>query len=203
MTSKQIGAAPSAATDSATKGYVDALQYSAGGLNPADYGMLAWTFDPETAATVAPSTGRVYGMRFRAAVAGTITKLNIYASAGGTTMTNAYFGIWDLSGTLLASTLDVKATLAGTGNLQVSLQAGLTVTAGQQLVVGILVVGGTAPTLAMKSSVAAINIGMTAGGSTPIRSFVTSATTLTALPSPLVYTGTVNSASGGLLCLFS
>lgn len=185
-------ATPVNPTDVAIKSYVDANDariYTA-----ADFGWLAWTFDPLDSSASTPIVGRTYWSRTKVAKSGTIANIQLQVTTAGTTLTHGFVGIYSTAGVLLGSSADQTTAWQTTGvkTIAVTNASGqsLAVTAGQEILLAFLQAGTTGAAIAAKTSSPAVNAFLTGAS---LRAGLTAATGLTALPSPLILsTGTQN-----------
>jgi hypothetical protein len=142
------------AVDNAANGRVDVTLSAAGsggGVQswlPSAHGLLAWTDDVANNTTTAqPTSQQVILEKFFNPIDQTVSTVSTYVNTAGSSLTGVYFGIYNLSGTLLGSTADASSSFTTTGAKNISLSAGVALTAATYYWVAILVVGTTTPQL--------------------------------------------------------
>ncbi len=160
-----------ATVDNTANGRVDvtlSAAGTAGGVQswlPSSHGFLAWTNDvAECTTTVQPTTQQVLLTKFYNPITQTANNISVYVNTAGSGLTAAYFGIYDMTGTLVGSTGEVSSTLAATGAKTSALSSSVSLTAATYYWVGTLVVGTTIPQFIAPPSLGSgqINFGLTA-----------------------------------------
>lgn len=194
---KLLGVAVSSAADATPRAYVDGSAY-----NATDYLSKGWTCDPQLTTPILLATGRVWTTRAKILEAGTVGNVLMWVTTVAATLSDARVGIYALDGTQLAISANVATTFTtGTGQKTIAMAASTPALAvDQDVVIALLTVGTTGPTIAVTTAALAANIGLTNGASTPLRQAFSSATGLTALPSPMVHTG-YQAGGNGILAL--
>lgn len=152
---------------------------------PDDQGMLAWSYDPATAAaTTALTAGVVSLVRFRIRVTSTANSLSCGVTTAGSGLTAGqnFMGIYSAAGTLLRNTGDLSTVWNSTGAKIAALTSSVSLTPGYYYL-AMLANGTTPPTLARggNSTNSLQNAGTTA---TTLR-FATYGSGQTTLPTPL------------------
>lgn len=106
------------AADTALDARLDALE-SAGAFQPPDHGLVAWTADPGAigGAGFTLVAGQVYLTRLKVMNAVTANNVIYQVTTAGTSLTagQCFVGLYNSSGTLLASSADQAAAMASTG----------------------------------------------------------------------------------------
>lgn len=156
----------------------------------ADYGALGMTLDPAFANVTTLTTGRVFYATFKAEKSGTINKVGFYVNTLAATVTHAVVGIYSKAGVQLGVSADNSTDMTAittTGAKQFTLTSGVAVTAGTEYIVAILVAATTMPALAAASSTNVATNFLRTANTNVLRSAIGTAT-LTALPSPMVFT---------------
>jgi peptidoglycan/xylan/chitin deacetylase (PgdA/CDA1 family) len=153
-----------------------------------DQGLLAWSFDPIFAYTnTSVVAGTMYLTRVRLSASATIS--NIYAqvqNTAGSGLLGTYVGMYNSSGTLVASSADVSATFQSTGGKAAALSASYSAPAGLYWVAFLVASGTTMPKLGMNANTASsdINIGLSAAAGT-LRYATGTTTGLSSLPASI------------------
>lgn len=134
---------------------------------PSEQGFKGWAYDPISAANfTALTSGTPILVKIKAAVSGSVNTINIYNNVAGTSFNanTSFAALYDLSGTLLASSNDLATVLNSTGTKAISLTSSATVTAGTFYYVWIVAgFSGTAPQLSRGSNAGSYNQGLSAG----------------------------------------
>jgi hypothetical protein len=138
----------------ATKSYVDSGLAAAVFPNfwqPVDNGLLAAPFDPAACAANGsqPLSGALYLVAVPLRAAATISNVHAMIGAAGSGLTNGrcFFGLYNSTGSLLASTADQSANWATTGNIKSTFTTPYAAAAGTYYI-AVLVNGTTAPAFA-------------------------------------------------------
>jgi hypothetical protein len=99
---------------------------------PTDQGLKGWTYDPTSlgsGGTVLTSQ-RIQYVRIVVPVAATITGVAIHVIAVATSASNTFFGLYDSTGTRVAVTADVTASVGSTGAKQLAFASTYSAAAG-------------------------------------------------------------------------
>ena len=152
---------------------------------PADYSLLAWSFDPAIhIGNTAPSAGVVQLVKVNLRAVTTVTNVVLYVGVAGTSLTGSanFAGLYDSSGTLLSATADQSGVWTSTGLKVMALtsqQAGLA--AGSYWVGWVYNGTGTAPSFARAGSTSGTGAFINAGLSAAASRFATSGSGVTTL----------------------
>ena len=155
---------------------------------PAEQNLLAWTYNPDMAGHVtAHSSGGVAGRvtLVRIPIRSTITWSNIWLGLAGVdagaSLTNCYLGVYDTSGTLLATTADVSSSLSSSAVAKaLPLATPFTATPGMYFIAMLLNGTWTTNSFTFKASGAGISVN--AGLSAPNLRYSNLLTAQTSLP---------------------
>ncbi len=158
-------------------------QISSMGWQPSDHNLKAWTFDPALAqSTSAPATGVLQLGKIKLGAAASVTNIIASVTTVGSGLTSGqnFAGLYNSSGTRIATTADQTSSWAGgTGAKTMALSGGpYTLAAGSYY--GALLSVGTTPATFQTghaTSSSTLNIGLTIGR------YLTSGSGLTSLPS--------------------
>jgi hypothetical protein len=126
-----------------------AAAQSYGAADPGLHGLKAWFGDPLYATgNFTPTAGQIVYAKVRMAGT-TISSVVLDVGGAGATVTGAYVGVYDGSGTRVAISADISTTLQSTGIKTIALTgAPISVTNGNPYVVALLVTtAGTMPVL--------------------------------------------------------
>lgn len=155
--------------------------YSYPTIQPANQGLCGWSVDPAaTSSNLTLTSGLLYFIAVRATDTRTLSNLwvHVFTAGSGLTTGQSLLGLYDSTGTLLATSGDQSTAWATTGAKAAAISA--SVTAGNTYYVGVLSVGTTPPALSRGSGTGGLgNLGLT---SAPYR-FNTGASGQTAMPS--------------------
>ncbi|MFF1444101.1 collagen-like protein [Streptomyces sp. NPDC058295] len=172
--------------------------YALGQDTPAAHGVAAWCYDPALAVnSTSLTSGTLYLVRVNVAAAVTATKLYWWAgnSGSGAVASQNVVGLYNSSGTLLAST-NVDSAISSAG-LKTTTITGQALTAGSYYWVALLFNASVPPTLTRASGWtgvdAAANLGLSAAGFR----FATNGTGRTALPSTITPASNVGTDFAG------
>lgn len=160
--------------------------------SPADQNLIAWNYDPAfISVNTAPGAGVVFFARTHVLTAVTITNIFAHIATAGASLTaNAnYVGLYNSSGTLLATSADQSTNWTTTGLKTMPLTTAQSVAAGYYFL-AILTNGTTIPSFSRAASaapVSALNAGTTS--TTPRQA--TYGSSQTALPATLVLTSSL------------
>jgi hypothetical protein len=158
-------------------------QISGMGFQPADHNLDAWTFDPALAqGSSTPTAGVLQLGKIKLGAAASVASIIATVTATGTGLTSGqnFAGLYNSSGTLLATTADQTSAWGTTGAKTMTLTGGpYTLAAGTYYGALLANASTTPPTFLTghSSSSSTLNIGLTIGR------YVTSGSGLTALPS--------------------
>jgi hypothetical protein len=121
------------------------------GVGPGMHALKEWTYDiaQHNANTVALTTGTIYVVRIPVHQTTTFASCAVYRNTAGTTLTNAFLGLYDSGGNRIGITADVVADFnAGTGYVSENFtSATSSVSAGSYVDLALLLVGTTGGTL--------------------------------------------------------
>jgi hypothetical protein len=161
---------------------------------PADGGLVAWTRDPNLMQSAILATkGALWCTKFRVGSGGSVSKITVGITTAGASLSNCFIGIYNQAGTLIASTADISASIAGTNNnFQVSLSAPVVLTPGTYYMALLIGNGSTtAPTFVCGFANNAVfgNMGMTLANASSFL-FGTGQTALPSTITPSSGTGT-------------
>ncbi len=161
---------------------------------PADHGYDEWAYDPTIAQSSAVATaGRLEMIRVRVESTGTSTGLVFSVATAGTGLTAAYGVIYDAAGNQLAITGDISSSFTSTGVKSVATGANYSRTAGADLYVALLQVGGTPAALHRAVTSAGLsNAGLNAAAG---YRFMSSGTGLTTPPATVTISGGTSSSN--------
>lgn len=164
---------------------------------PANHGYDDWNFPTDAisvAAGQAATAGRLELMRIYTKSTGTRTKVAISVGTAGSGMTAAYLGVFDTAtGNQLAVSADISSSLTSTGVKSVTMVGSWASTAGDDIYVGLLCVGGTPASLQRATPSAPVsNAGL---NSTIGYRFGSGPTGLTAMPGSIVTTSMASSGN--------
>jgi hypothetical protein len=177
---------------------------------PSDHGLVAWVADPyEVTGSGAPTSGTLYLSRLKVRSSTTITYLWWWCNAIGSGFTagDTLSGLYDTSGNLLSGSSDFGASTptGGSGNLAtlgwVKVPLTTPQTVSTDVYAAVLINASTMPQLARGPGVSATNgfanLNLSTGGTATANSrFISSGTSLTALPATVTYAGATSPASG-------
>lgn len=162
-----------------------------------DNALLGTNYDPMGVAITATALpkGQILSTVIRR-ISGTVANVHLYVNTVGATLTAGQnlVGVWSTAGVLLGRSADQSGNWTSTGpkSIPITAEPGQSLTQ-MDVIVGVLLNGTTAPSFVRNISAVGVlvNIGQTAPA---LRSGITSATGLTALPDPIgtVTDGTVN-----------
>jgi hypothetical protein len=164
-------------------------------FNADDQGLKAWTYDPVLAVNgTAPTAGQLnlVAVLTRVPISVSNVWLGIVTATGvSLTSGQCFVGIYDHTGTLVASTADLSGVLNTSGMKECALTSSVNLAPGRYWV-GILLNGGTMPSMARSAgTISGLgNVGLT---STQYR-FGTYGTAQTSLPSTIT-TATIGTTS--------
>lgn len=175
------------------------LQYPLSTVNRSDFthedhGLLAWTQDPATCpASGTVTAGVVYLSKIKIVNRSTVVSNILYAVSGspsGLTSGQNFVGIYNSSGTLLATSTDQTTNFGSTGAKTGALSAPVTLAVGFYYVA--FLINGTTPPSFMGGS-NSFQTGLNSGLTTGTARSLSSGTTQTALPSSIILSsGTMN-----------
>jgi len=178
------------ATDAAQNVRLNALEVNTG-LKPVSPGWLAWNYDPHVATgSTALTTGQLHMIRLDLPAATVVNNVVYVVMTIGATLTAGQnlVGLYDASGTLLASTADQSGNWTTAGLKTTAFVSPPTVAAGTYYL-GFLSNGTTPMSLLRTTGSVAqanmINLGMPAATAR----WATTGAGLTALPSPITMSG--------------
>lgn len=136
---------------------------SAAGSLATDHGFVGWTLDPiQCTSTTAFAAGTLYAARLRVA-SDTITNIIVPIITAGTGLTSSWAAVYKLDGTLLGATTDQGASWNTSGQKTIPLTAPVTgLSPGGLVLLSILSVGTTGPTLRCNVASVAINFNIPA-----------------------------------------
>ena len=160
-------------------------QIDATGWQPADHNLDAWTFDPALAqGSGTPTTGVLQLGKIKLGAAASVASIIATVTATGTGLTSGQnlAGLYDSSGTRIATTADQTTAWGTTGAKTMALTGGpYTLTAGVYYGALLANASTTAPTFLTghSTSSSTLNIGLT----TATSRYLTSGSGLTSLPS--------------------
>jgi len=153
---------------------------------PQDQNYKAWSFDPALAAnfTPAPTAGQPILVKVKASVSGTATAIDLYnnVNAAGFTANASYGALYDMNGSLLASTADLATTLNTSGVKSIAFQSGAAVTVNAYYYIWLVVNATTMPQFARGANHGGINQGLAPG----TYRFANLGSSITSVPSSLV-----------------
>lgn len=137
---------------------------------PADNGLVGWTFDPNNrsdSATLLPAAGTMKVVRIRA-MSSVITNVLLHFTVGGSSLSNCYAAVYNDAGALLgagAVTADQSTAWQSSGLKTCALTTPQAVTKGAVYRIGFWWNGTTAPTASRGSNAGStiINVGQSAG----------------------------------------
>lgn len=135
---------------------------------PADHGIIAWTYDPVAASanSVLGTAGTTYVAKCHVYVASSVTNIIVNVGTAGNVLTasQCLAGLYQ-GGTLIGTTADQSGTWNSTGLKTMALVSGpFNITAGD-VYVAFFANGTTLPAFARGQGSAAINVGITATAS--------------------------------------
>lgn len=166
-------------------------------------GLLGWTFDPAipSGSTLTPAAGVLNLFRVPWTTTQTVTNIVGAVVTAGATVANAFLGIYNETGLLLAQSADISATLQSTGTKTIPLASPTSIPATSSgfVWVGLLIgSAGTFPTFPRGGFTGNfINLGTTAATSRA----GSYSTGQTALPTPLTPASITQSNFGALFGL--
>jgi hypothetical protein len=187
---KPVGGIPN--SDLETPGGGGSGGYSAD--MPSEHAYEEWNFDPTIpTSTSAATAGRLEMMRVRVRSSGTRTKAVISVGTAASGLTSAYAAVFDAAGNQLAVTADIASTISSTGVKSLTMVANYTLTAGQDVYVAILQVGGTPA--AFHRAVTSAGLGNAGLNAAAGYRFMSSGSGLTAMPSTVTITSGTSSSN--------
>lgn len=135
-----------------------------GFVTPEDYGYVGWTVDPVLAAgTIALGTGNMVLARVKIPKTGTISNVIVTITTGGTSLTAGLASIYDLTGAQLGVSADQATSWQSSGTKTVALTSPTaSQLAGTTVLVAVLAVGTTGPTLRAVAAAGSLNQGLSA-----------------------------------------
>lgn len=167
-------------------------------VTPATHGLVAWTYDPVNNVNSSQLTaGTVYLSAVYPVADASITKIYWHLAVAAATVTadQNEVGLYDSSGTLLAST-NVDDDITSADLIETAIDA-TNVTAGGMYWVGMVFNASTMPTIArgagLSNTSAAINVGLTAAS----YRFATNGTSQTSLPASITPSSNTATTFGG------
>lgn len=134
---------------------------------PGDYGYQTWTFDPAVGGTAGsiPAPGTLNLARLYTDISLSITKVSLFVTAGGATLTNVGVGLWNtgVAGAIIGSSVNANgattALFQSAGEKQVTFGGTLVIPAGG-CYIGWWTTGTTQPTFMRGSTLGGINSGL-------------------------------------------
>lgn len=185
MARKNVGAAPTAATEATTKAYVDSMVGVRDYWDAGDQGLLGWTVPAELCSSqVLITAGSAQLTRVKIAKDGTIGNIYYGVQTAGASLTSCAIQIYNTSGVLVATTGSLTAVVTATGEKISALTVPLAVQRDQEYWVVIYALGTTGPTIRATLTVNGINYALTT--SSPLRT--ARKTGLAAAPTAIVKT---------------
>lgn len=159
----------------------------AGEYLPSDPGFIAWTYDPSgTTNSTLTVSGTVYLARVPVRFAQTISKLSIGIVTGASTVTanQNFLGLYNSSGTLVASTAagSIDASITSAGILTASTSSSFSASAGFYWVA--FLNNATTPATLARASGASLSIANGGANAGNFR-YAVNGTTQTSLPTPI------------------
>jgi hypothetical protein len=136
--------------------------------SPNDHNMISYTTQPSSLGSSAtPTSGAVRLSRIRLMQPATITNMNVIVGIAGSGLVagQSFIGLYTTSGTLLSATADMSTDFATTGVKTKALTTPQSLAAGDYFC-AIVTNGTTTPSIVQEAgalSVAAVNVGLTAG----------------------------------------
>ena len=165
---------------------------------PATHGIAAWCYDPALAVNSTQlAAGTLYLVRVDIAAAVTATKIYWWVAntGSGATTNQNLVGLYDSSGTLLASA-NVDASFS-TATLKTTTITSTPLTAGQFYWIGLLFNASVTPTLTRGSGWTGVETAANLGLAASAYRFAKNGTSRTALPSPLTPASNVGTDFAG------
>jgi hypothetical protein len=153
------------------------------GFRPADHNLKAWTFDPAIAqSAAAPAAGVLHLGKIKLGTASSVTNIiaTVTATGSGLTSGQNFAGLYNSSGTLIATTADQTSSWGSATAAKTMALTGGPYTLAAGTYYGALLANGTTPPSFLTghaTSQSTLNIGLTTGR------YLTSGSGLTTLPS--------------------
>jgi hypothetical protein len=158
-------------------------------FDPTDHGYTGWTCDTQFAgsSTILATAGVVYAAKIKLPVAATVNSIACRITTAGGTLTNAFIGLYDSTGTRRAVSADKSAVWNVAGYYENAMTTPYAAAAGTYYAAVVVGSATTLPTFARSANSNILNDGLTAAGG--FRAW-SSGTAQTALPSSVTLSGT-------------
>lgn len=190
---KLTSTAPTDPLEVVSRGYADGQQVD---LQAADSGWLAWSYDPSLTSSSSLLTSGVLTMiRLVTPVPVTVSNLYVYPLVAGATLTNVGFGLYDVNGNLLTSSVNTGSTATGPNPTSFQVGGLKTIPIAPQAMptgpfyVGLWVTGTTMPSLLRAATGGSFNAGFTLAAGKGLRYAVANTGLTTAAPATATQTG--------------